>query len=307
MTTMAAPALVILAAGRATRFGGAKQFAPIGPQGEWLLEYTLHDAVEAGFQRAVIVLAPDSDPAIRARLDQAVGPVLALRYVVQRVDDVPSGVDPCGPRGRPWGTAHALWAARDAVAGPCAVANADDHYGRGALASLGAVLSSLSEESTEGALVGYALRDTLGARGAVNRAVCTISADDSLIGLEEIMGLVPHADGATYIDTEGRDRVLCGATTVSMNLWGLPHAFVLQLGSAFEAWHARSGGADDEFLLPRAVSQALAAGCMTVRVLHTGATWCGLTHPGDLAAVRERIQAAVSAGVYPARLWGPHA
>jgi hypothetical protein len=289
MSTNSAPVLIVLAAGMGSRFGGDKQVAGVGPAGETILEFTLHDAIRAGFAAAVLVVRP----AVRERVLAIVARLPPGRLTVTLVDQ---GV--CEPlpgvyqpgRTKPWGTAHALWTAIQGLDRPCGVVNADDWYGSGAIHALGAALRTTAST----VLVAHRLGNTLTPHGTVNRGVCRI-AGDRLLAISETEGIDGHGQVG--------GRTLSAETPVSMNLWGFQpgiYADVEQRVRAFIAGHRDHPSA--EYGIPHLVADRLAAGLpVTVTVVEDA--WCGLTYPADRPGVVARLAAETAAGRYPAPLW----
>lgn len=260
------PTLVILAAGRGRRFGGDKQLAPVGPEGQPLPWYALRDAAAAGFHDAVLVVREGLEATFREEL---AGAPLPLRFAVQE-DRAPT----------PWGTGHALLAAACEVTGSFMVVNADDYYGREAYRLIAGFLARPAAGPVpEWALAAFPLKATLSPHGTVNRAVCRVDGEGWLLGLEERIGLA----------AERLDLPL--DTPVSMNCWGFtPAAFEL-LAGRFRAFQetCRAAGEVREFMLPAAVAEAVASGEARVRVLPAPGPWFGLTHPADLPNIRAHL------------------
>jgi len=273
--------VVILAGGAGRRFGGVKQLEPIGPNGEALFEYTLRDARRAGCDRAVLVVAPGCEAEFEAVM--AARPIegLEVRLAVQRLDDMPGPV-PSG-RTRPWGTAHALWAARHEVRGPFLLFNADDSYGPTAPATLAAALTG---GGCDFAMLGYRLDATLSPEGTVSRALCDVDDHGLLRGLVEY----PAVDGEGVVASEPESgRVLPLDALVSMNAWAFTPAVFPLLERMLSAFLALADLTRDESYLPAAVAAAVRRGEAAVRVTPAGDRWCGLTWPGDREIVRRRI------------------
>jgi len=291
--------LVVLAAGMGSRYGGSKQHEPVGPAGEALIDYTAYDALQTGFTRLVFVTRPEllSDlqqrtSGFHARID--------VRYAVQRSDDPPP---PRGARRRPWGTAQAVLCAASDVDGPFAVLNADDYYGREALALVGEHLSGNEAGHDVFAVLGYRLRETLSAHGGVTRAVCETDETGRLERIVEVTGLTAKDGDVVGRALAGSDVTLTGDETISRNCWGFTPALFAPLRRAFEAFVAGCSDADAEFLLPVAMNILVASGQATVRVLNARTRAFGLTHPADLEVVRSAIRRLVAAGAYPPSLW----
>ncbi len=290
---MAAPALVILAAGVGSRFGGPKQLSPIGPSGETLLDYAIYDAMRAGFTRAVLVIRKELAAPLREHVSAVTGGALPVHYVEQRV---PEG------RVKPWGTAHAVLAARDAIAGPFAVCNADDFYGAGAYRLLAAHLTR-EPATPEHALVGYRLDATLSEPGGVARAVASCGPDGLLTRLVEVRD-VRRVNGAGLrgVTASGEPREFTGREHTSMNLWGFTPDVLAVLEEQFAAFLvAAQRSPDAEFLLSTALDEQVTAGRARLRVLTSPPPdrWLGVTFAADVPAVRDEIASLVRAGVYP--------
>jgi hypothetical protein len=290
------PTLVVLAAGLAQRYGRPKQLDPVGPGGQALLDYAIFDARREGFGRVVLVTRASLEPELRAHLGRLHG-ALPLTFVEQRLDDLPGGAEPPADRTRPWGTGHAVYAARDALDGRFAVCNADDFYGHAAWAALARHL----HQGKEAALVGYTLGATLSAAGGVSRAVCELGGDGRLRSLREATDLVREGTRVLGRDVVGVPVVLPPDAIVSMNLFGLPAGagdLLAERLGAFLAEHGRSPEA--EFYLSEAMNQLVRAGRLAVRVLPTGAGWMGMTFTGDREGVVRRLAQLHAAGAYPA-------
>ncbi|HPC82312.1 MAG TPA: NTP transferase domain-containing protein [Thermoanaerobaculaceae bacterium] len=288
--------LVVMAAGAGSRFGGPKQLVPVGPSGETLLEYTAFDALRSGVDRVVLVVRREAVEAFRATVVARTAGRVAVELVLQELTDTPAGTVVV-PRSKPWGTGHAVLAARHLVNGPFLLANGDDFYGAGAIA---AVLGFLRGRADGWALATWPLAATLSPHGPVSRGVCAVGDDGVLLGIREHTG-VALRDGVPVHD----GGALTGGEPVSMNLWGFRPDLLAILSEGFArflAEHGRDPGA--EFQLPTEVDAARRAGRATVWTVPAGETWFGLTHPSDLEAARARIASLVAAGAYPASLWG---
>jgi hypothetical protein len=290
------PAIVVLAAGLAQRYGRPKQLDPVGPGGQALLDYAIFDARRGGFDRVVLVTRAALEPELRAHLGRIHG-ALPLSFVEQRLDDLPAGAGPPPGRTRPWGTAHAVHAARGVLDGSFAVCNADDFYGHAAWAGLGRHL----HQGREAALVGYTLAATLSASGGVSRGICEVGGDGRLRSLREATALVREGSRVLGCEVAGVPLVLAPDAIVSMNLFGLPAGAADLLAGRLEAFLAEHGGSPEaEFYLSEAVDQLVRAGRLAVRVLPAGAGWMGMTFTGDREGVVRRLAELHAAGAYPA-------
>jgi len=269
---------------------------PVGPAGETLLEYTVHDALRFGVERLVLVVRREAEDAFRASVGARLAGYLEVRYAVQELEDIPAGVPAPAPRAKLWGTGHAVLAARHAVDGPFVLANGDDFYGAAAIA---AVVHFLHETADGWALATWPLAATLSPHGVVSRGVCQAGEDGALLGVREVVGLAARNGVVTCAD-----GMLAGAERVSMNLWGFrPDVFAV-LAEGFRRFLAEhDGGPAAEFQLPTEVDVARRTGRATVQTLASGERWFGLTHPRDLEETKARIAALVAAGAYPSRLW----
>ena len=292
---MGAPALVILAAGVGSRYGGPKQIEPLGPGDATLLDYSVYDARRAGFGRIVVVTRPELAAAF-GRIDATVA--------LQRLDDVPGPV-PAG-REKPWGTGHAVLAAASDVGGPFAVVNADDFYGRDAFIRAAGFFAAghLGEASATFANIAYPLRDTLSAAGGVNRAVCRADGDGWLETVEEVVDIRHLGDG-TYEGTDSRGRLVQVAADalVSMNLWVFTPAVFALLRRGFAEFLRQDTAGRSEFLISHAIRDAVRRGEARVRLVGTSGRWLGVTYPDDRPRVETALRQLVAAGEYPARLW----
>ena len=298
-----APTLVLLAAGMGSRYGGVKQLEAVGPGGATLMDYSIYDALRAGFGKVVFIIRPDLEEAFRATILPRYAGQVEVATAHQRLDALPGGVAIPDGRTKPWGTGQAVLAAESAVTGPFVVANADDFYGAPAFSAAAEFLRiPPGDGPTTFALVGYRLRDTLSEHGAVNRGACRVSADGWLERVEEIYEIAPNPSGV-LMGRGGQGHVeLSPDLLVSMNLWAFhPTIFpILRAGFVRFLQHA---DAKSEFLLPAAVQEALSRGAARVRVLDAGSPWFGMTYPADRPRVEQAVAALVRNGVYPERLW----
>ena len=298
------PTLMILAAGMGSRYGGLKQMDPVGPAGEIVLDYSIFDALRAGFGRVVFVIRRDIEKPFREMVGAKWEPRIPCAYAFQDLGDVPADFAVPADRAKPWGTAHAIRAGRHEIAGPFAAINADDFYGAASFRALAGHLTA--ETSAAGhCMVAFRLGQTLSEHGSVSRGVCLCGADRLLTGIQERTKITRHADGSLWDEPEGGvATALTGAEPVSMNCWGfMPSAFG-ELDEAFEKFLKGDGGSSPkkEFTIPAVVDGLIRSGRGTVKVLDTTAHWFGVTYREDKATVQESIRALVAAGEYPAKL-----
>jgi NDP-sugar pyrophosphorylase family protein len=291
------PTLLVLAAGMGSRYGGLKQVDPVGPSGETILDYAVFDAIRAGFRRVVFVIRRDFEEAFRTQVAAKYADRVAVEYVFQALDALPAGFTPPAGREKPWGTGHAVWCAREAVAGPFAVIGADDYFGRDAFEKLAGFLSSaVLRPPSAFAMVGYRLANTLSENGAVSRGVCAAGGDGVLQRVVEHTGILREDVGV--------GQKFTGEEIVSMNCWAFTPALFAALDRQFTDFLRTHGGElKSEFYLPEAVSRQIAAGEATVRVLPTTASWFGVTYREDKPRVQAALAALVAAGEYPERLF----
>lgn len=303
------PTLLVMAAGLGSRFGGEKQLEPVGPAGETLLDYSIYDAVRAGFGRVVFVVRPDMAERFHEAAGRRYEGRLEVAYVHQRATDLPAGVEVAAGRTKPWGTGQAVLAAASAIHEPFAVANADDFYGADAFARLGRFLAAAP--ASEGlpcyALVLYRLRETVSPHGAVARGVCSVTPEGRLAGVEEVTAIErdPSGEGFRSPGLEGgAARRFTGDEPVSLNLWGFTPSLFGPLREGFTAFlRAHGHEPKAEFYLPRAVNDIVEARKAEVQTLSTTSHWFGLTYRDDTAYVAERLREMTAAGEYPERLW----
>ena len=290
--------LVILAAGRGSRYGGLKQIDPMGPAGETMLDYTVHDAVRAGFDRVLFVIRGEFDTAFREAVGNRFADRLQVDYAYQELDTLPAGAVVPEGRVKPWGTGHALWCARDALPGPFAVLNADDFYGAESLASLARFLGAAAGTPVDPpayAMVGFPLGNTLSEHGTVSRGICSVDTAGRLLNIEEHTGIAA--------DAVGPGQRYSPSTPVSMNCWGFTSAFLPQLDAAWRTFVTAHGRElKTEFYLPAAVDALIKAGEAQVTVLPTTDQWFGVTYREDKPRVQAALADLVARGVYPSPL-----
>jgi len=302
------PSLLLLAAGMGSRYGGLKQLDAMGPSGQTMIDYAVEDACRAGFGKVVFVIRKDFEEAFRSQIGEKHGGKIEVCYAFQDLHDLPGDHTVPEGRSKPWGTAHAVRAARDCIAEPFAVINADDFYGREAYAQLATFLEQIEtspEPSSEAtgklgaSMVGYILRNTLSPHGTVNRGICALK-EGNLQSVEEYTAIGHDADGALRGDNLESDRVpLSDNAVVSMNFWGFTPAIFAPLESRFEAFLRERGHEEkSEYYLPSLVDSLIKEGAVECPVLQTESPWFGVTYPEDKARVVESIQKLTDAGVY---------
>jgi NDP-sugar pyrophosphorylase family protein len=299
--------LVVMAAGIGTRYGGLKQIDPVGPSGEVVLDYSVFDALRAGFGRVVFIIRRDIEEAFRERIGRRIERSAETAYVFQSLDALPPGFGLPEGRQKPWGTAHAILCARDAVAGPFLAVNADDYYGRTAFASMADFLGRdpVDGGGVEFAMVGYRLANTLSEHGTVARGVCTATADGYLVGIRELLKIRRFPDGVMHTENDVEWTPLAPDSWTSMNCWGFTPALFGELERRFPEF-LRARAADitkAEFLIPEVVGDLIREGRSRVKILPTRERWFGVTYPEDRPAFRQAILEHIEAGAYPRDLW----
>lgn len=288
-----------------SRFGGLKQVQPVGPHGELIIEYSAYDARRAGFDRLVLVIRRDIERDFREAIGRRLEKHFNVEYAFQEVDDLPEASPASrllhnASRTKPWGTGHAVLAARKVARRPFAVINADDFYGAAGYRALAGHFAA----SSDYAMVGYPLRQTLSEHGAVSRGLCATDASGRLVSITEVTKIEKADQGARYNDAVGVEHRLSGEEIVSMNFWGFTPAIFGQLEKLFVEFLARSGQEPEaEFYLPTALSALNQQGEARVALLRSEDAWFGITYREDLPAARQAVQGLIAAGRYPAPLW----
>ncbi len=295
--------ILVLAAGMGSRYGGLKQLEPVGPNNETLLDYSVYDAIQTGFNHIVFIIRKDIEQAFRESIGKRYEHRIRISYAFQELNDLPDGFTG-NHRAKPWGTAHALYAARKAVDGCFAVINADDFYGRKAYALLAEYFqASADSEKMPFAMVGYPLKNTLSTHGSVNRGLCK-AADGWLLRVEEITDIA-LGDGETLHGLTSADQRirLDPQSPVSMNFWGLSDRIFPLLEEhllAFLAEHKASPAA--EFYIPSFVDTLIREEGLPCRMLESDGNWFGVTYPADRAHVQQAIGKLTNQQVYPSPL-----
>lgn len=285
------PTLLVLAAGMGSRYGGLKQIDPVGPGGETMLDYSVHDALRAGFGRIVFVIRRDFEALFREQVAAKYAGRVAVDFVFQSLDALPEGVSVPTGREKPWGTGHATWCARTALAEPFAVINADDFYGADSFRQLATFLGRA--QPNQAAMVGFRLANTLSEAGAVSRGICVADAAGQLRSVTERVGIVPS-------DT-GPGGTFKPDTLVSMNCWGFTPDIFPSLDAEFRAFLRDSVPSNPlkvEFYLPGAISSLIAQGKLRTQVLPTESQWFGVTYREDKLKVMASIAELIRAGKY---------
>jgi dTDP-glucose pyrophosphorylase len=295
------PALLVLAAGMGNRYGGLKQIDPVGPGGETIIDYSIYDALRAGFGKVVFVIRKDIEQAFKQAVGARFERLIGVEYVFQELDKLPLGFSVPAGRTRPWGTLHAVLMAADAISEPFAVVNADDFYGSEGYRALA---QHLQRGTADYAMVGFVLRNTLSDFGAVSRGVCRVDEDDLLQGVVELTNIERNGVHARNTDSTGRVTRLSGDEVVSMNMWGFRPQVFGQLREHFQKFLNLDGSnVRSESYLPNTVNELISAGQARVKVLRTNESWVGVTYREDHPRVVQAIRRLIDRGNYPSRLW----
>lgn len=300
-------ALVIMAAGIGSRFGkGIKQLAPLGPNGEIIMEYSIHDALEAGFNKIVFIIRKDIEEEFREVIGNKIEKVAEVAYAFQSLDDLPEGFEKPAERTKPWGTGQAVLAAKKVLSEPFAVINADDYYGKEAYVKVHDYLvqEQLDDEMLHICMAGFRLGNTLSDNGSVTRGVCHIE-DGALTGVTETHDIFKTEKGAEARFADGSVEELDVKCLVSMNMWGLTPAFMETLEKGFVEFLGALGenALKKEYLLPVMIDQLIKEGTAKVEVLETKDTWFGVTYQEDREIVKKAFQELTEKGVYPKSLY----
>lgn len=298
------PSLLVLAAGMGSRYGGVKQIDSVGKNGECLLDFAAFDAKKAGFGKVVYIIRKDIEKDFRERLFDRVARNMDAEYVFQSHESLLNSeqIKLSAKRTKPWGTAHAVLCAENAIHEPFAVINSDDYYGRSAFETLGKHLSSIGNDSTEHAMVGYVLEKTMSLNGSVSRGVCTVK-DSQLESIVENLKIY-FEDNKVISEIDGKKVVLTGKETVSMNLFGFsPKAFE-DFNIYWENFIKNNVTQEKtEALLPVVASDIIHAGKGTMKVYTSEEGWFGMTYPEDREIVKAEIAKKIASGYYPEVLW----
>lgn len=291
--------LVILAAGIGSRYGGLKQMDPVGPSGEFIVDYSVYDAIRAGFTRVVFVIRRDIEEAFREEIGSRVEPHIDTRYVFQDLRALPEGYAVPADRQKPWGTGHAVLVCRDVVDCPFGVINADDFYGKDAYETMSGFMDRSEGSADEMGMIGFRLNNTLSAHGTVSRGVCRVSTGGNLENVVELTKIGQEA--GRIICSEA---TLTGEELVSMNMWAFKPWLFDSLDDQFKEFLDSSK--DDpkaEFFIPTVVNRLIEEQVATASVIPTDSRWFGITYPEDKSGVVQGIRQLIDDGRYPPSLW----
>ena len=303
-------ALVIMAAGIGSRFGGGiKQLEPVGPGGEIIIDYSIYDALKAGFDKIVFIIRRDLEKDFREVIGNRIEKVARVEYAFQELGDLPEGFSVPEGRKKPWGTGQAVLSIKGLVDGPFLVINADDYYGKEGFQKIHDYMVNHMKEDGDVydmCMGGFILRNTLSDNGTVTRGVCTLDGDGSLKEVTETYEIRMEADGSMKAqDEQGNPVQVNPDQHVSMNMWGLPAAFLKELEKGFPEFleNLKEGDIKSEYLLPKIIDKLVKAGKARVEVLETKDKWFGVTYKEDKETVVEAIRSLIAEGAYPERLY----
>ena len=301
---MKTPVLVIMAAGMGSRFGGLKQIEPVSDKGEIILDFSLYDAVMAGFKKVVFIIKEENEAAFRELIDARAGKYIDVEYAFQKLDDLPDGYAVPEGREKPWGTGHAVLAARKIVDGPFAVINADDYYGPGAFQTMYNFLEKAEDgDKYNYCMVGFQIENTLTENGYVSRGVCQLSEDSMLTDITERTKIQWQDDKIVFTENDGETwEELPRGTFVSMNFWGFTASMMKEMEARFPAFLDKAmveNPMKGEYFLPGVVDQLIQEGKAEVKVLKSMDRWYGVTYKEDKESVVDALQSMKDKGEYP--------
>lgn len=302
------PVLVIMAAGMGSRYGGLKQIDPISDKGEIILDFSLYDAMMAGFEKVIFIIKKENEADFRALIDERAGKYMEVEYAFQELTDIPQGYQVPAERVKPWGTCHAVLSARKLISGPFAVINADDYYGPGAFQTIYDYLEQAKDdEKYRYCMVGYQLEKTLTENGHVARGVCEVGENGQLLDIVERTKIMYHDGGIAFTEDDGATwKPLEEGTTVSMNFWGFTESFIREMEARFPAFLDKAlveNPLKGEYFLPGVVDQLIKEDKATVKVLRSHDKWYGVTYKEDKQSVVDALQSMKDKGLYPEKLW----
>lgn len=302
---MADTSLVIMAAGIGSRFGGIKQLEPVGPSGEIIMDYSIYDAMEAGFNKVVFIIRKDLEKDFREIIGNRIEKMIRVEYVFQELDELPVGFTKPEGRTKPWGTGQAVLCCKDVVNEPFAVINADDYYGKEAFKIVYQYLNKEGYQENQYCMAGFILGNTLSENGAVTRGVCKANEQGLLVDIAETSGIIPEGDHAVAKDGTGETIIIDLNSAVSMNMWGFKPGLFKALETGFVDFLSQltENELKKEYLLPMVVGDLVKTQQAEVFVLKTSDRWFGVTYKEDKDIVVKSIQALIDKGDYPVKLF----
>ncbi len=300
------PTLVILAAGMASRYGSMKQVEGFGPKGETIMEYSIYDAIKAGFGKVVFIIREEFADMFKGMMEPKLQGKIETAYVFQALEDyLPEGYSVPADRAKPWGTAHAILCAEPEVSGNFVVINADDFYGEDGFAKAAAFCQPGGCSNEQYGIIGYTLSKTLSDNGSVSRGVCQTDAEGNLVAINERTKIYRKASGEVVYEDNGGETEVDENTPVSMNFWCFSPGVFGLAGDWFKDFiRAKGQELKSEFLLPTVAADFIAGGYGDIKVIPTEAQWFGVTYKEDAPIVKASVDNLVASGAYPAGLWG---
>lgn len=302
-------ALVIMAAGIGSRFGGGiKQLEPVGPNGEIIMDYSIHDAMEAGFNKVIFIIRRDLEKDFKEIIGHRIEKLLPVEYAYQELEDLPAGYEVTPGRTKPWGTGQAVLSVKGMVDGPFLVINADDYYGREGFRRIHDYMAEHMDSQSEIydiCMGGFVLSNTLSDNGTVTRGVCQVDEEGYLTNVTETYNIQMKEDGLHATDESGAPVTISSSQPVSMNMWGLPASFVQELEKGFPVFldNLKEGDIKSEYLLPKIIDNLVQNKKARVTVLDTPDKWFGVTYREDKQAVADAIRGLIQSGVYKEKLF----
>jgi UTP-glucose-1-phosphate uridylyltransferase len=297
------PTLLILAAGMGSRFGGLKQVEPVGPNGEAIIDYSIYDAMRAGFGKVVFIIRESFADAFKEKFDIKLNGKIEVEYVFQELDMLPEGFTLPEGREKPWGTAHAILVAKDVINEPFCALNADDFYGYNAYKAMAKFLTE-SKDPMEYAMVGYKLNETLSEFGSVSRGICKEDSNNNLIKIVETLKIVKRGNEIISIENDGSETSLTGNEIASMNNWGFKPSVFMQLEKRFTQFlKSEIDNPKSEMYIPSVVFDLIDDKDATAKVLEANSPWFGVTYKEDKPFVIEKLNKLIAKGEYPEKLW----
>jgi len=303
---MTKPVLVIMAAGIGSRYGGLKQIDPVGPANELIVDYSIYDAVKAGFGKIIFIITKEIDTLFKKMIGERLARIFPIEYAYQRLDDLPYGYAPPAKRTKPWGTAHAVYSCRKHIDGPFAVINADDFYGDDAFIKVCSFLNEAHDNKKyHSCMAGYHIENTITENGYVARGVCEVSDNGFLTEIAEHTHIEHRDGGIAYTEDDDSFTSIKPDTVVSMNMWGFPSHIMNEFESLFIRFlsHGTLDLLKAEFFLPAVVNELLLQDKADVKVLKTSSKWYGVTYREDKEPVKNAVADMIKLGKYPERLW----
>lgn len=301
------PTLVIMAAGMGSRYGGLKQIDPVTDEGEIIMDFSLYDAMMAGFDKAVFVIKEEMTDAFREMLEDRAGKHMEIVFAYQKLDDIPAGYEVPEGRVKPWGTAHAIYSARNEVSGPFAVINADDYYGPAAFRTIYDYLEKCDDSSFDMCMVSFKLKNTISENGHVARGICQVSSEGTLEDIVERTKIMRVDGDIAFTEDEGKTwTVLDEETPVSMNFWGFTSKFFEELETEFGPFlddALANNPIKAEYMLPVVADGVIKGGKGKATVLMSQDKWYGVTYKEDKPDVMAALRSKKDKGLYPEKLW----